>query len=160
MAEFTVATTLFSEEYAKCYYEGDNAGLVATDTQKNTVYVVAKRTGCETPENFAIELCKHFLATYPVLSAVEAEASGPVSSSRSPDEVSHPTSESASSFVRRHRGRVPPAAVSSAAETGAAAATGRSSHRSLSTWVHGDPSCAPRVTGCTHRNAGIVSSLV
>jgi len=71
--EYTVATKLFSPAYGKVFTHEDNSGLVATDTQKNTVYVVAKRTAAASPEQFGIDLARHFLAEYPVLSAVEIE---------------------------------------------------------------------------------------
>jgi urate oxidase len=51
----------------------DNRDLVATDTQRNTVYVVAKRSKANTPEDFGIDLCKHFLQNYSMLTAVEIE---------------------------------------------------------------------------------------
>ena len=48
--EYNVQTRLFSPEYSKTFTHEDNSGLVATDTQKNTVYVVAQRTDATTPE--------------------------------------------------------------------------------------------------------------
>lgn len=71
--EFTVNTRLFSSEYEKVFTRDDNCGLVATDTQKNTVYVVAKRTKCDSPEQFGIDLASHFLKEYPILTAVEVD---------------------------------------------------------------------------------------
>jgi urate oxidase len=44
---------------------GDNANVVPTDTCKNTVYCVASKNQFSSPEEFAIILCKHFLAEYP-----------------------------------------------------------------------------------------------
>jgi hypothetical protein len=41
---YDVATRLFSPVTDVCYTEGDNSQLIATDTQKNTVYIVAKRS--------------------------------------------------------------------------------------------------------------------
>jgi hypothetical protein len=73
ISEFTVQTRLFSSEYSRVFTEEDNSGLVATDTQKNTVYVVAKRTACETPEQFGIDVAEHLLREYPILSKVEVE---------------------------------------------------------------------------------------
>lgn len=52
--------------------QDDNTDLVATDTQKNTVYVVAKRTKADTPEQFAIDLVKHFISEYEILTGAEA----------------------------------------------------------------------------------------
>ncbi|KAL3923833.1 MAG: hypothetical protein SGPRY_004101, partial [Prymnesium sp.] len=71
--EYTVATKLFSPVYSAVYTEEDNPALVATDTQKNTVYIVAKRTQATTPEGFGIDICRHLLHEYPMLSAVEVE---------------------------------------------------------------------------------------
>jgi len=71
--EYTVATKLFSPAYADVFTAENNAGLVATDTQKNTVYVVAKRSTSTSPEGYAIDVCRHLLNEYPVLSAVETE---------------------------------------------------------------------------------------
>jgi len=73
VSEYSVQIRLFSPDYAKVFTHEDNTGLVATDTQKNTVYVVAKRTSASTPEQFGIDLATHFLKEYPVLTAVETE---------------------------------------------------------------------------------------
>ena len=50
ISEYKVETTLFSPAYDRVFTKGDNTDLVATDTQKNTVYIVAKRTDASTPE--------------------------------------------------------------------------------------------------------------
>ena len=71
--EYNVATRLFSPVYSGVFTEENNAGLVATDTQKNTVYIVAKRSSATSPEGYAIDVCRHLLTEYPVLSAVEVE---------------------------------------------------------------------------------------
>jgi len=73
IAEFCVRVWLYSDDYEKVYTKEDNTDLVATDTTKNTVYVVAKRTACETPEQFGIDVCSHFLSEYPILSKVMVE---------------------------------------------------------------------------------------
>ena len=44
--------------------KGDNKDIVATDSQKNTVYLLAKRHGVTDPERFATLLANHFLAEY------------------------------------------------------------------------------------------------
>jgi urate oxidase len=43
-------------DFAACFLEGDNTGLLATDTMKNTVYAVARNSTATTMEAFAIEL--------------------------------------------------------------------------------------------------------
>ena len=73
--EYTVATRLFSPMYSKVYTQEDNKGLVATDTQKNTVYVVAQKSSATTPEGFGLDLAKHLLSEYQMLTAVEVDVS-------------------------------------------------------------------------------------
>src|SRR5690349_10889401 len=43
------------------HVSGDNSAVLATDTQKNTVYAFAKEHGVGTPEAFASLLARHFL---------------------------------------------------------------------------------------------------
>src|SRR3954464_12841698 len=43
------------------HLRGDNAAVLATDTQKNTVYAFAKERGVGTPEQFAALLARHFV---------------------------------------------------------------------------------------------------
>ncbi|GMH77594.1 hypothetical protein TL16_g07466 [Triparma laevis f. inornata] len=70
--EYSVDTTLFSPTYERVFTKDDNTELVATDTQKNTVYVVCKRSKADTPEQFAVDLVKHFLSEYEILTGAEA----------------------------------------------------------------------------------------
>jgi len=49
----------------KDFTHGDNSDIIATDTQKNTVYILAKQRGISCIETFALELCNHFLTKYP-----------------------------------------------------------------------------------------------
>ena len=70
--EYSVDTTLYSPSYERVFTKDDNSGLVATDTQKNTVYVIAKRTKADSPEQFAINLVKHFVSEYEILTGAEA----------------------------------------------------------------------------------------
>eukprot|EP00099_Drosophila_melanogaster_P013877 NP_476779.1 urate oxidase [Drosophila melanogaster] len=61
--EFEVGThlKLYSK---KDYYQGNNSDIVATDSQKNTVYLLAKKHGIESPEKFALLLARHFINKY------------------------------------------------------------------------------------------------
>ncbi|WAR30341.1 URIC-like protein, partial [Mya arenaria] len=43
----------------------DNSDVIATDTQKNTVHVLAKQHGVKNIETFALILSEHFLRKYP-----------------------------------------------------------------------------------------------
>jgi urate oxidase len=56
--------SLLTLSTVKDYLHGDNSDIIATDSQKNTVYILAKKHGVKSPEDFAIILCKHFLSTY------------------------------------------------------------------------------------------------
>jgi urate oxidase len=71
ISEWTVQSKLWGPLYKRVFTNGDNSELVATDTQKNTVYVIAKRSKATTPEEFGIDICKHYMKEYPVLTAVE-----------------------------------------------------------------------------------------
>ncbi|WP_146341059.1 factor-independent urate hydroxylase [Nesterenkonia sp. NBAIMH1] len=54
-------TSFLRGDYQRCYTEGDNTSVIATDTQKNTVYAFAKKHGITTPEQFLHTLGEHFL---------------------------------------------------------------------------------------------------
>ncbi len=63
LTEFSV-DMLLSGDFAASYTAGDNANLVATDSMKNTVYVLAKEHDFAGPEAFAVLLAEHFTGTY------------------------------------------------------------------------------------------------
>jgi len=46
--------------FGPVYVDGDNRGCLATDTMKNTVYVLARRDSLEQIEPFALRLADHF----------------------------------------------------------------------------------------------------
>ncbi|MFJ1733920.1 factor-independent urate hydroxylase [Streptomyces sp. NPDC088254] len=45
------------------HYSGSNAGVLPTDTTKNTVYAFAKEHGVDSPEQFGIHLARHFVTS-------------------------------------------------------------------------------------------------
>ena len=49
-------------DFTQCFVEGDNTGILATDTMKNIVYSVARTSTADTMEAFALELAA-FLAS-------------------------------------------------------------------------------------------------
>jgi urate oxidase len=51
-------------DFAACYQRGDNSQIVATDTMKNTVYILARQRGVTAVERFGLTLAEHFLHTY------------------------------------------------------------------------------------------------
>jgi urate oxidase len=62
ITDLTVTTQLRGD-FAGAYLTGDNTNVLATDTQKNTVYAFAREHGVGEPETFALLLGRHFLGT-------------------------------------------------------------------------------------------------
>jgi urate oxidase len=53
-------TSQLRGDFRATHESGDNTGVIATDTQKNTVYAFA-RDGVGSPETFLLRLARHFL---------------------------------------------------------------------------------------------------
>ncbi|GAA1135784.1 factor-independent urate hydroxylase [Nesterenkonia lutea] len=53
-------SSMLRGDFTECYTSGDNTRVIATDTQKNTVYAFAKEHGITTPEQFLLLLGQHF----------------------------------------------------------------------------------------------------
>lgn len=62
VTDYTVTSQLRGDLTA-AHTEGDNSHVVATDTQKNTVFALA-RDGVGTPEGFAMRLAEHFTGSF------------------------------------------------------------------------------------------------
>ncbi|KAL7413315.1 hypothetical protein BDY24DRAFT_389646 [Mrakia frigida] len=61
-----VVRALLEGDVEESYTKADNASVVATDTVKNTVYILAKTSPhVLTPELFALHLALHFVTKYP-----------------------------------------------------------------------------------------------
>lgn len=54
-------TTQLRGDFVDCHVSGDNSHVIATDTQKNTVYAYAREHGIGSPEQFLLTLGQHFL---------------------------------------------------------------------------------------------------
>ncbi|GAA3531603.1 uricase [Aeromicrobium flavum] len=54
-------TTQLRGDFTDCHVVGDNSHVVATDTQKNTVYAYAREHGIGSPEQFLMTLGRHFV---------------------------------------------------------------------------------------------------
>ena len=54
-----------SGDFEAAHLRGDNAGLLATDTMRNTVYALARQHPVDAPESFAALLVRHFLEAGP-----------------------------------------------------------------------------------------------
>ena len=65
--DWNVSTSL-SGDLAATHLTGDNSSVLATDTQKNTVYAFAKKLGGIEPEAFGLELARHFVDTQSAIS--------------------------------------------------------------------------------------------
>ncbi|UOY00451.1 factor-independent urate hydroxylase [Blastococcus sp. PRF04-17] len=62
LVDLNVSSSLRGD-FTACHTEGDNSHVLATDTQKNTVFAFA-RDGVGSPEAFALRLARHFAGSY------------------------------------------------------------------------------------------------
>jgi urate oxidase len=60
-------------DFGAAYKEGDNTGLLATDTMRNTIYALAKEHSIEEIESFGQRLVEHFLAAGPGVTRARAD---------------------------------------------------------------------------------------
>ena len=65
-------TTALRGDFAAAHLRGDNAHVLATDTQKNTVFAFA-RDGIGEIEDFGLRLARHFAGAYPWLTGARVE---------------------------------------------------------------------------------------
>jgi len=72
--EWTVGI-LLEGEFESCFVEGDNSNILPTDTMKNTVYSLARRSSAECLEDFAKELAAFLLKRNPQVSAASVTVS-------------------------------------------------------------------------------------
>jgi urate oxidase len=56
-------TTALRGDFAAAHLDGDQANVLPTDTQKNTVFAFAKELGIGAIESFALDLARHFADT-------------------------------------------------------------------------------------------------
>src|SRR5271156_346701 len=68
--EWTVEI-LLEGDFLSCFIEGDNSKILPTDTMKNTVYSLARKSTATCIEEFAGELLDHFLENNPQVSGAE-----------------------------------------------------------------------------------------
>ncbi|HET7221395.1 MAG TPA: urate oxidase [Vicinamibacterales bacterium] len=74
LTDFHVAIR-FEGDYAAAYLDGDNSGVLPTDTMKNTVYALAATSSVTDPEAFGLLLSDHFLRRNPRLDRVRIDIS-------------------------------------------------------------------------------------
>lgn len=63
LKDLNVSTALRGD-FAAAHLTGDNAHVIATDTQKNTVFAFAERYGVGEIEDFALRLGRHFVESF------------------------------------------------------------------------------------------------
>ncbi|GAA3076692.1 MULTISPECIES: factor-independent urate hydroxylase [Actinomycetes] len=57
-------TSQLHGDFDAAHTEGDNGHVVATDTQKNTIFAKAKEVGISSPEHFLLTLADHFTGEF------------------------------------------------------------------------------------------------
>ena len=72
LKDLTIAIR-FEGDYDQSYTEGDNSGVLPTDTMRNTVYALAARQPVDEPEAFGLALARHFLERNPRLARVRID---------------------------------------------------------------------------------------
>src|SRR5262245_28999972 len=72
LKDLTVAIR-FEGDYDQSYTEGDNSGVLPTDTMKNTVYALAAEVPVDEPDAFGLTLARHFLGRNPRLARVRID---------------------------------------------------------------------------------------
>ncbi|WP_127783722.1 factor-independent urate hydroxylase [Rhodococcus sp. X156] len=72
--EDLTVTAQLRGDFVACHTDGDNSQVVATDTQKNTVYAFAREHGIGSPEQFLLTLGRHFVDSFEWVSGGRWEA--------------------------------------------------------------------------------------
>jgi urate oxidase len=72
LVEMNVEITLHGD-FERSYTHGDNSSVIATDSMKNTVYLLAKDHSLDSPESFALHLAHHFVDTYAQVQAADIQ---------------------------------------------------------------------------------------
>ncbi|MFG2110827.1 factor-independent urate hydroxylase [Micromonospora chersina] len=66
-------TTCLAGDLAATHLTGDNANVLPTDSQKNTVYAFAKRHGVDQIEDFGLLLARHFVTSQPAITRARVD---------------------------------------------------------------------------------------
>jgi urate oxidase len=91
MKEWNVRVLLHGD-FESCFTEGDNSNILPTDTMKNTVYSVARKSSALSMEDFAKELIDFLLGRNPQVSSVSVAVEGTAWKRLTVDGKPHPTS--------------------------------------------------------------------
>ena len=60
-------------DFAESHYTGANGKVIATDTQKNTVYALARKGGVPSIEEFGLRLARNFVGAYDYVTGARME---------------------------------------------------------------------------------------
>jgi urate oxidase len=77
-------------DFETAHTEGDNSKILPTDTQKNTVYALAKESFNDSIEDFGVSLSKHFMSNNPQLSKATIEIEEHLYTRLNFDDKKHP----------------------------------------------------------------------
>ncbi len=66
---------LLQGDFDSCFKDGDNSKILPTDTMKNTVYSIARKSSASTMEEFAKEIVEFLLKRNPQVSGAEVSIS-------------------------------------------------------------------------------------
>jgi urate oxidase len=91
MREWTVQV-LLTGDFDSAHYQGDNSKILPTDTMKNTVYSLARRSSAVAMEDFAKELVEFLLDRNPQVSSVAVTIESTMWKRLTIDGKPHPTS--------------------------------------------------------------------
>jgi urate oxidase len=108
--EWTVQV-LLTGDFETAHTVGDNSKIVATDTMKNTVYSLARRSSAKTMEGFAVELIDHLLGRNPQVSSARVHIEAALWKRLTVDGKAHPdtfmrgSNETQTATVEQARGQ-------------------------------------------------------
>jgi urate oxidase len=92
---------LLEGDFESCFTDGDNSKILPTDTMKNTVYSLARKSAAGCVEEFARELVDFLLARNPQISRAEVTVNEKEWARADVDGKSHPTTFVQSSGERQ-----------------------------------------------------------
>ena len=98
--EWTVQI-LLQGDFESCFTDGDNSKILPTDTMKNTVYSLARKSSAACMEDFAKELVDFLLGRNPQVSEAEVSISEKAWRHLTTDGKAHPTTFVQSSGERQ-----------------------------------------------------------
>jgi urate oxidase len=90
LREWTVEI-LLKGDFESCFVEGDNSKILATDTMKNTVYSLARKSAATCIEEFAKEIVEFLLNRNAQVSVAEASVAEKAWEHANADGKPHPT---------------------------------------------------------------------